>query len=200
MHLHISRDIQAIIYTLLPVLAASGIGASLQGKKSKIPPYLLIPLFLVWIVLLPGMCTLLLQWRQEMLGSWWSAWLDRRLPSAGMYALVKSVGLLMLYIFICVMAITLSIRPVEMALRSRKVHLLLWAPILFYYVAYVIFLIYFVRFHPLHFSNIGFQVKFTFHFLRFPNVAIAVGVLAALLWMIYEGGELWLESALKRLK
>lgn len=200
MHLHISRDIQAVIFTLLPVLAATGIGASLQGKKSKIPLYLLIPLIIVWIAILPGMCGLLLEWRREMLGSWWSVWLDRRLPSEGMYALVKSVGLLILYIFICVMAITLSIRPVELALRARKVHLLVWAPILFYYVAYVIFLTHFARFHPVRLGNIGFQFKYIFHFLSYPNVAIAVGILAALLWVIYEGGELWLESALRRLK
>jgi hypothetical protein len=95
----------------------------------------------------------------------------------------------------------LAVRPVEQWLRSSGRNPAFAAPFLFFAVSLGVYLSLFSGFHTLDLFRRPMVVA---HSTRgiFANtpLLISIGVFGALLWALYEGGDIWVEGMASRIQ
>lgn len=205
MNLEISENMALDLFlAAVPVPLGYVLGWALGagGRKGGLPPLLALPLAVVWLAFLPNACYLLTEWRHFLFDERWQHLLlrggeDRR----AMLAAAKWALLFLAFSGAGVLAFTLAIRPVERGLLARRRTPWLLAPPFFFLVSLGVYLGLIVRLNswdlfqrPLAVWEAADDVIFN------PERLATVAVFAAILWMLYEAVDLWVDGVADRLR
>ncbi len=179
------------------------IGAqSLTLRKKKVPWIFWLPLAILWLAFLPNTCYLLTEWRHFLLGTRFEdlhSLSDK--DRAGMLEAANYGLFFLLYSGYGVLCFVLSIRPVEFLLRKTKIHSVLLAPPFFLLISFGVYLGLIHRLnswdlihHPHHVLTLIADAFTNLHLLQ------TIVIFAAILWLIYETVDMWVDAFTERLR
>lgn len=197
--------IQSVLWNLglalIPVALGYALAALLRlGLRPGGIFLLALPLGVAWLGFLPNTCYLLTEWRHLLFDSRWEPLLDaaHRSPVA-MYHTAKWALFFLAYSGLGVFLFVLGVRPMEHWLRSKGQRPYLYAPVFFFLVSLGVYLGLIKRLN-------------TWDLLRRPQfvwnlavegvtstpILIAICIFAAILWALYEAGDIWVDGVRSR--
>lgn len=187
----------------IPAVLGYALGWSLskRGKRRNIPLILCLPLAGAWIAMLPNSCYLLSEWRHFLFNEHWRYLLDASENDHAAMLDVAKWGLVFIgYSGIGVLFFVLAVRPVERVLRANGHNPILHAPAFFFVISLGDYLGLIVRLnswnvinHPLIVWEAADNALFN------PDALIPILIFAAILWVIYEAADLWMDGVKQRL-
>lgn len=188
----------------IPVVAAYLLAAgadALTLRRRWIPWPLWIPLALFWFAFLPNTCYLLTEWRHFLF--------DPHFENTRAAAEANRVEMLRVarhgLFFLCysgfgVLCFALSIRPVEWLLRRAKINPLLLAVPFFFLNALGVYMGLIVRLNSWDIvTRPDYVLEVAFNAVRNPLLLQTILCFAALLWLMYETVDIWLDGLQTRL-
>lgn len=188
----------AAIPAALGIVVAWGLAKKGGSRRLPLPVTLLIAG--VWFAFLPNSCYLLTEWRHLLMDRRW----DAMLPGGAeyhvqMYALATWAVFYLAYSGAGVLLFTLAIRPVEKAVRATSPRLLLIAPAFFFLVSLGVYMGLIVRLNSWDIATHPSLVVSTVRTaLTNHRLLGAIAVFAAMLWVLYELVDIWVDAVAAR--
>lgn len=189
---------------IIPVLLGYALGAVGRRAITGRNPLLwasVVVLGLLWLAFVPNTCYLLTEWR-HLLDLVERNHLYTRGKSDPQY--LFSIGLFAFFYFCYsgfgVLALTLSIRPVERMLRAWRLPFLLLAPFLFLLLSVGVYLGLILRYNSWDLWTRPGVIGRTLVGIPFrPVLSFSILVFALVLWGLYEALDIWVDGVRERL-
>lgn len=188
---------------LIPVLAAYllAFGANaLTVQKRRVPWLVWLPLGLFWFAFLPNTCYLLTEWRHFLFEPHFDSVRDAAESNRSLMLQVAKQGLFFLgYSGFGVLCFALSIRPIEWLLRQGRVNPVPLAVPFFFLNSLGVYMGLIVRLNswdivtrPDHVLHIALNALLNLRLLQ------TILIFAALLWLLYEIVDIWVDGFVLR--
>ena len=192
-----------IFLAALPVLFAGALRALCAHFRKAgargCPWFLWLPLGLLWFVFLPNACYLVTEWRHFLFQGFPYA-LQNYEGRDALIFIAKDGLFFLLYSLTGCLCFALAIRPVEQLVRQTGRSPLLWAAPFFFLISLGVYLGLFVRLNSWNVVTHPSEVlRITVHTLRDSQVSTAIVVFAFLLFLLYEGFDIFLDGVALRL-
>lgn len=173
-----------------------------KEKKARLPAWVTLPLLAAWLAFLPNTCYLLTEWRHLLYDEHWAPLLEAgQQDSASMLATAKWAGFFAVYSGLGLLLFTLAIRPIELRLRMAGVRPLLWGPPLFFLMSLGVYLGLRPRLNSWDLVTQPLRVlDVVMAALSTPPLLMAILAFAAVLWVLYEIVDIWVDGAAERLR
>jgi len=188
----------------IPVALAYGLAWGLggRGRQRHLPPWICLPLALVWLAFLPNTCYLLTEWRHLLFDRRWAALLDAGSSDRrAMLSTAKWALFFLAYSGTGVLLFTLAIRPIEGWLRASGRHTPLYAPPFFFLISLGVYLGLIVRLNSWDLAHRPLYCwQQALEALANPTPLASIAIFALILWITYEAVDLWVEGVMERLR
>lgn len=180
-------------------LLAWGAGA-LTVRKRRVPWLVWLPLAVFWFAFLPNTCYLLTEWRHFLFDQHFEM-LRGNAETNRMKLTVAKYGLFfLLYSGFGVLCFALSIRPVEALLRKAKINPLPWAVPFFFLISLGVYMGLIVRLNSWDIvTRPGYVFDIALNALLNLSLLKTMVFFAALLWILYEVVDIWVDGLMERL-
>lgn len=191
----------AVIPVALAYLMEAGIRRWTLGR-GRVPWLLWLPLALVWMAFLPNTCYLLSEWRHFLFDAPMPDLIARAATDRRLMLPIAETGLFyLIYSGLGILTFALAIRPVQRVMREARVSLLIPGIAFFLLTSLGVYLGLIVR---LNSWDLVTRPGYVMGVIRdsLSNVALVevVVLFAAVLWVVYEAANLWLDGVALRFR
>jgi uncharacterized membrane protein len=191
----------AAIPVALAYLMEAGIRRWTLGRR-RVPWALWLPLAAVWLAFLPNTCYLLTEWRHFLFDGPMPDLIRRADTNRQIMLDIAEMGVFyLIYSGLGILSFALSIRPVQRVMRDARVSLLVPGIAFFLLTSLGVYLGLIVR---LNSWDLWTRPRHVMHVIgqSLANAALleVIIVFAALLWVLYEVTNLWVDGVALRLR
>lgn len=185
----------------LAYLLEAGVRRFTLGR-GRAPWIVWLPLAAVWLAFLPNTCYLLTEWRHLLFDGPMPDLIARADTDRRIMLDIAEMGVFyLIYSGLGVLSFALSIRPVQRVMREARISLLVPGIIFFLLTSLGVYLGLIVRLNswdivqrPLHVADVISGA------LSNPALVEVIILFAAVLWVIYEIANLWVDGVALRLR
>jgi uncharacterized membrane protein len=188
----------------IPVPLAYLLGAGAEAftlRRRRVPWLVWLPLAVVWFAFLPNTCYLLTEWRHFLFGPRFEGLRDAADTNRLVWLSFAKYGLFFLfYSAFGVLCFTLSVRPIEALLRRARINPLPWAVPFFLLISLGVYMGLIVRLNSWEIvTRPDYVFGIAWNAVIHPRLCKAVITFAALLWLLYETVDIWVDGLNLRL-
>ena len=194
-----------LFLAIIPVVLAYAMAGGIRRwtlQRRRVPWIVWLPLAAAWLAFLPNTCYLLTEWRHFLFDQPMPDLIRQADTNRQVMLDIAEMGLFyLIYSALGVLTFTLSIRPVQRVLRKAGMRLLPLGTLFYFLVSLGVYLGLIVRLNswdllqrPRHVASVIVQALTT------PALLEVIVVFAALLWVMYELTNLWVDGVVLRLQ
>jgi uncharacterized membrane protein len=191
-----------ILLAVIPAGAAYLLAAGVEHYKPRGIAWIIwLPLALTWFAFLPNTCYLLTEWRHFLFDNFYTTLRDRSDTPTTRLLVAQQMLFFLAYSGVGVLCYTLAIRPIERLLRGTRITPLLLAPPFFFFTSLGVYMGLIRRLNSWQVVTEPRLVwDVAVHALTTPLLLRVIVVFAALLWLLYEIVDIWVDGVAQRLK
>ncbi|HEY3268583.1 MAG TPA: DUF1361 domain-containing protein [Armatimonadota bacterium] len=192
-----------LFLALLPVAMAYALAWGVGRftiERRRVPWIAWAPLALVWFAFLPNTCYLLTEWRHFLFDAPMPALIHEADTDRGLKLTIAAWGLFFLaYSGAGALCWVLGIRPIARTLRRALPNLLPIGAAFFFLASLGVYLGLVIRLNSWDLATRpGFVLATALQAVSKPHLLAVMIVFAALLWLLYLAGDIWVDGLMLR--